>query len=129
MAIKHQRDYYASLGDGLEKSDCAVRALSVAGCMSYADAHAVLARHGRLPRKPTRWNVIRRAMEELFPEVQFQGLEGTCPLTLARVCEIYPKGNFILFTRRHAFALCDGVVHDWQPHPRCRIVGFYKLCD
>ena len=129
MPIKHQRDYYASLGDGLERSDCAVRAISIAACISYEAAHALLEKHGRQRGKPTKWTVIRKAMEDLFPEVWFKSFASTKPLTLVRICELYPKGNFVLFTTRHAFALCDGVVHDWQSHPLCRVIGFYKLCD
>lgn len=121
--MKHSRDEYA-VNTGLgERSDCVVRAVSVAGCMDYHVAHALLKRHGRRDRKPTYIHTTIEAIREAFAvEVRYA---ERC--TLASFVNKHQSGHYVLLTSSHALALVDGVVYDWASHPRCRVVWYFKL--
>lgn len=123
MGIKHSRDMYADKSGLGEQRDCVVRAVSVAGCLDYHQAHALLAKHGRRPRCATYIRSTIGAMREGFgSEVRYGN-----KLTLAQFAAKHSKGHYVLLTSSHAIALVDGVVYDWAPHPRCRIVWYFQL--
>lgn len=135
--MKHAREPYASLGGGLnEHNDCVVRAFSLAGNLPYTRVHAVLAKHGRKRRGHTEYHVSITAQEELFPHTKFRSTAqiaygGTyniiqSPTTVA-FTKAHPVGRYICFTRTHAFALIDGVVHDWKSCPRARVKMYCQV--
>lgn len=52
--------------------------------------------------------------------------------TVAQFIKAYPTGRWFVATKDHAFAIIDGVVHDWPnfiPKTRRRIEGWYQLED
>lgn len=130
--IKRSRDAYAlrecpaSIG---ETNDCAVRSLAVAAGITYGEAYNALANVGRQPRRGVPMRLIVRALRNLqishvvrpvgklvrrlrrgsytqfVVRVQYP--------TLKQVLEQYPTGSHAVATREHAFAIVDGVVHDW----------------
>ena len=123
MPIAHSRSLYADRSGYDESRDCVVRALSVAGCMSYADAHALLARAGRKPRRGTR---IESTMAALATGFKAQ-LHYAGRVSLASFVASHPTGHYVLLTCNHALALVDGVVYDWKLTPRCQIRWYAQL--
>lgn len=119
--MKWTNTEYAT-GNG-ERNDCSVRAYAVAACVSYESAHQLYTKHGRLPGKRTRYMTTTLVLRETFPNAT-----SLSPyISLNRFVAMNPKGHFILHTKSHAFALCDGIVHDWGNHPRYRILEAWKL--
>lgn len=116
MAIKRDSvSYAAPVGD---KRDCAVRALSIAANMPYGRAHAYYQMAGRKDNKGTPWAATQR----LFGELGYERLNtycwqsstvGSMYSTVAQFLRMYPVGRFWLCRHGHAFAVVDGVVHDW----------------
>ena len=127
--MKHLRESYASLGDGLnEHNDCVVRAFSLAGNLPYTQVHAVLAKHGRKHRGRTKYRVSTAARKELFPDDPFYSTVMDVPTT-ARFVKAHPVGRYICFTRTHAFALIEGVVHDWKSSPKARVKMYCQVSN
>lgn len=123
MSIVHSRELYAEDSKLNERNDCVVRAISVAGCMSYADAHALLRRHGRRWRRGTPIQVTIQAIKEAFgAPCEYIGGIG-----LSHFAIMHPTGHYVCLTSSHAFALVEGKVYDWAPHPRCRVKWCFKL--
>ena len=123
MQITHSRELYADRSDLNESRDCVVRATSVAGCMSYADAHKLLFDHGRKFRRGTPIAVTMAALKDEFGA-------SVCHANrtpLSRFVAEHPEGHYVLLTCNHALALVDGKVYDWEPHPRCLIRWYFKL--
>lgn len=93
-----------------DRNDCCVRALSVAANLPYEQCHALMAKHGRKNGKGTPYATSDAVHAELGHEVtRHRGLGPT----LAQFIRANPKGRFVVHRKWHAFALVDGVVHDW----------------
>jgi hypothetical protein len=118
---------YAAPAEGAnETNDCAVRALAVAACIAYADAHAIMARNGRRPRRGTPTDIITKACRDAAPGAEsLTWSELYVPRvdsryysrgfrTVAAFARAYPVGHFVAWSRTHAFAIVDGVLHDWR---------------
>lgn len=125
---------YADLpGKPGEKLDCSVRALAVAADISYDEAHAALKEAGRPDGKRTPHATSR----ELYRKLGFRcciirqggiachGLR----MTLMQFIAANPRGRFIVHRRGHAFAVLDGVVHDWArgTGPRSRVTNAWQI--
>lgn len=117
-----RREEYATGGVG-NKKDCSVRALAVAACISYDEAHEAFRKHGRLTDAPTFYNVSHATYKSLFPEAGWRSYG----MSLSRFLRSHDRGHYVLHTRTHAFAVCDGVVHDWTFRPRCVVREFIRL--
>ena len=113
-------DYTAGQGD---KNDCSVRAYMVAACVSYENAYRLFTKHGRGLGKRTRFNTTNAVIRETFPQASYFQPH----ISLKRFVTHHPKGHYILHNKHHAFALCDGVIHDWNKHPRYKIQVAWKL--
>jgi hypothetical protein len=120
--MRHNREEYASNGaDYGERSDCAVKALACAASMPYGKAHALFAKHGRLPGRPTKSYVSWLVYKEL-------GLTALRPIertTLSQFCRMHPTGRYTVYISGHVLAVKDGVVNDWWPKPRRIVKAFY----
>jgi hypothetical protein len=91
-----------------ENKDCSVRAHAVAACVSYAEAHALYAKHGRAARCPTSYSTTYAAMREVA------SMElGSPRCTIAAFVKARPVGHYVVHVSAHALAIVDGVVHDW----------------
>jgi len=125
-----------------ESRDCSVRALATATGLPYAEAHAVMAASGRLPKQAWWTDRGLKFLAELgvikFEEVKlidwsdraeskalFRSYEldkGDVydrrqrsrfkAVTIGALLRRLPAGHYVCHTRDHAFALIDGVVHD-----------------
>ena len=114
---------------GRETRDCAVRALAVAACVSYDEAHAACKAEGRRDRQGTYEGTLKRAAMRLAPGAScLRYDDGFYGKTARDVAAMFPVGHFVLWSRNHAFALCDGVLHDWDNRSGlCRVVGGVRL--
>lgn len=138
MALRKTSEAYAtcrpkdSSAFAGETNDCSVRAFSLALNIPYAEAHALCAKHGRQYGKGTLWWTSHKVAWDcdMVPVLTYDAYapRGARYPTLAQFIKEYPKGHFYLIRRGHAFALIDGVVHDWThgTGARSRILRAYK---
>ena len=101
--------------------DCSVRAISIAADIPYADAQQAFKEAGREDGKGTPWEVSCALYERLgflrhhTRRCHYAGRRAVVRyMTVAQFIRAHPKGRFTLHRRGHAFALIDGVVHDWS---------------
>lgn len=128
--IPKDSSMYSAVTD--ERNACAVRALSVAANMPYEIARRLYAKHGRKPNDGAYRFTTRAVMDEL----DYQPVAHFAPvlcravfITLAQFIKAHPRGRYWLGRKGHAFALIDGVVHDWAwgGSARCRITAAYRI--
>lgn len=113
-----------------ERHDCAVRALAIALGAEYDNARALYAAYGRKPRQGTPSSVTAALMQWVgATTVDHWNPRSLLNLTLAQFIQAHPTGCYWLARRGHAFALLDGVVHDWRhgTGARSRIVQAYRM--
>jgi hypothetical protein len=110
--------------------DCSVRALAVASGKSYGECHALFACAGRAPNCGTSVAASRFIHEETLGYKKIDTWTDWMGFpTLHVFVQSHPRGRYILHTRDHAFALIDGVVHDWTngTGSRGRIVRAWEV--
>lgn len=110
-------------GDDNEYNDCSIRAYSIAACVSYDHAHALFTKHGRTPKKRTSIDTTISVLRKTFPNA----IHLFPQMSLSCFMKLHPIGHYLLHTSSHAFALCDGIVHDWSYHPRYKIRHAWRL--
>jgi len=148
MALQKITRSYTEPGIEGETRDCAVRAIAVACCVSYAEAYFACEIAGRRPREATYVPEMLGALTLVLGKVPPR-IEGTfrhrgglarrdywsagrsdyMPDTLTQFLAKHPEGHYVLYSYNHAFAVCDGVVHDYQQTtgPRTRIQGGWRV--
>lgn len=123
MAITKTWTKYSTIkpSDIAERNDCAVRALAIAMGITYGEAHDAHAKRGRQFGKGTRWSCSILVARDMGL-VQLPISPCARP-TLAQFVRVNRKGRFWVCRSGHAFAIVDGVVHDWETGtgPRSRI--------
>jgi hypothetical protein len=121
-------EYYFTDGGRLssshknEKRDCTVRALAVAGQMSYDTAHGLLKEFGR---KDGHGFHSKKGLPKITG-----GRSCKRSGTVGKFCKENPVGRFYCGIRGHAFAVIDGVVHDWNDNlvkPKSRITSAWRV--
>ena len=122
--MKHDRDTYALDGRD-ERRDCAVRAFSVAACVSYDSAHALFEKFGRRDRHATSLAMSVSVLRDQFPAAQRITFR-TC--TVGAFLKNHIDGHYIVFVRNHCFAVCDGIIFDWKPALKRIVKSAWKLC-
>jgi len=126
-----------------ETNDCTVRALMAAADISYAQAHATMAKHGRKNGTGTTHRVQLDAYTEHGGQLRaiFGSTKGAkyraniakdVPhvegITLGRLIAEIPMGRFICIMRGHAFALIDRKLADGGPlKAGTRIQAIYRF--
>ena len=127
VEIKHSREVYASASqlEFNERNDCAVRAYATASCIDYARALELFAKHGRKAKHGTFLSVTESVVRTEFPNVFAIGYPDRP--SLASWVSKHTEGHYMVFTAGHAFAVVDGVVHDWKPGERRRVQWTMKL--
>jgi hypothetical protein len=117
---------------GTENADCAVRAVMVACCIDYDAAHRLFDAAGRVPRQATPWAITVRVAEQAAGPIVVESTYDNSQLhrpTLKQWLAKHPVGHYIVRNGRHAFAVCDGVLHDWRSTtgPRTRVYGSIRV--
>jgi hypothetical protein len=131
---KNSRQYSAARPENFSKEnkDCVVRAFSVVLGRSYEEIHAACKMHGRKSGCGTTGHTQELVAEEYdMKKVPLSVL--TCGTqfnpTLQQFINAHPRGRYYLTRRGHAFAVIDGVVHDWMrgTGARSRIIRAYQV--
>jgi len=108
--MKIESTGYAAPSPFVDASDCSIRALAVACGLRYATASAVFASQGRAHGRGTDLLTTELVHERLLAMRRVRAVESW---RLAHVAQMLSKGRYVLHKRKHAFALVDGVIHDW----------------
>lgn len=124
-STNYQREVYATGGSN-ESNDCSVRAFATVACIPYEESHALFKKHGRLDFQATYGFITRAVIDEQFPEnINLSGSVGD--LTINQFVERFPVGHYMVHVNKHALAICDGVIHDWQLSLRKRINNAWRI--
>ncbi len=126
--MKRNSTGYSAPRPEYDRRDCSVRALSVAVECSYEQASAVFSAAGRRLKKGTSVDLSRTVHEDWLHMEPIPGMAG-CPVLI--FMDLYPKGAFVLHRRGHAFAVIDGVLHDWEEGTKARseIISAWKVTE
>ena len=110
-----------------ERNDCFVRALATASDIPYYQAHDLLKWLGRKERHSTQINISEQVCKtgnhalELCKIAPARPVKGY--ITHAQFIKQHPKGTFLVMTKRHIWAIKDGVSFDsWMPGAKKRII-------
>lgn len=126
-----------------ETNDCTVKGVALVTGVSYADAHAALAKHGRQNRKGCYMGVQRAALRDLgfvmmqvdvrsrfinnYPGVHSK-LKGATTHHMKRFNKVWADGNtYLVYTRGHVAAVVNGVNLDWTVGRAKRVVAVYQI--
>lgn len=115
----------------IEQNDCTVRSLANATGMDYADAHALLKKHGRKDRRGAQYRTFVDAYAEAgFEVVSVHGttrcarvaeriaeVEASKGITLKTIMPNLQHGVYIVNTTGHALAVVHGKVIDTFSSP------------
>ena len=123
-----------------EHMDCTVHATAIAAQIPYFEAHELLARFGRRPRRgvkyrdfiawatsPITW-ATSPSPKGVIGAYRVQRVKLDKPVTLAQFLKDFPNGRFVVRKRGHVFAVIDGKQFDASPNDlRCRLTGVYHF--
>lgn len=121
---------YAAVQPAWDTQDCSVRALAVATGVNYETASATFSARGRRLGKATEAELSRRLYEDVLGMRRITLAEG---LRLEAFLRVASSGSFIVHTKRHAFAVVEGVVCDWEgtrtSHGGTKLEQVWKVTD
>ena len=119
-----------------EKDDCVVRAFSIVLDRPYNEVHSTCEKHGRKFAHGTSGNIQRTVAQEYgMVEVTWKELRALSSSalypTVLQFLKAFPKGRYYVCRDGHAFAIIDGVIHDWARGTgiRSRIIRCFKVKD
>jgi hypothetical protein len=127
-AMRKDTTSYGADRPAWDKNDCSVRALAVATGVPYAVASVAYSVLGRRVRAGTEVSLSERLHIEILGMVQITAVEG---MDLETFLQVAPKGRYVVHKVGHAFAVVDGVVHDWEntTRPATRITRVWKVTE
>jgi hypothetical protein len=103
-----------------ETNDCVVLAFTVAAQISYATAHQLCKKHGRIDGRGTYDHTVHKVAIELGATPidlingrNIIGLRRDDWPTVQQFVLTHPAGRYFIIRGGHAFAIVDGAVHDW----------------
>jgi hypothetical protein len=110
-----------------EANDCTVRALEMTTRLSYAEAHALMEKHGR---KVGQGAHIDAAVHELGGRRVYDEWYTPRQITVAEATKRYAKGFYIIRIRGHVFAVVDGKQIDCALNtPRHKVRSVFEMPD
>lgn len=131
---KQSTSYSAKATVPGETKDCHVRALALVLGISYDESHQIHKEEGRVDGKPTFYSTSQKISTRFgLAPVRYEntkyGRDGDP--TIKQFVWDHPKGKYLVHRSGHAFAVIDGVVHDWNrgTGPRSRVVWAAKFGD
>ncbi len=126
--MKKVSDLYAAEKVAWDKDDCSVRALAVACGVPYAVASVALSVTGRRVKQGTDLETTIRLHEEFLGMVRVRSAKG---MDLETFCLVAPKGAYVVHKKGHAFAVIDGIVHDWESttKPSTMVLRVWRVTD
>ena len=126
--MKKDTTAYGAERPAWDKADCSVRALATAAGVSYAAASVAFSAFGRQLRQGTPIHLSHRLHEQALG---MRRIETAAGMSLGEFVKIAQTGRFVVHKKRHAFAIVNGVVHDWQDtsSERTTIVEVWKVTE
>ena len=109
--MKRDSTAYGAVRPVWDRADCCIRAVAVSTGCTYELASAMFSAAGRKLRTGTSVEMTYH-VHEMF--LRMKRVKDVCGWPLAAFIAAYPKGRFILHRRGHAFAVVNGVLHDWE---------------
>jgi len=113
--MKKDTTAYGAERPAWDKSDCSVRALAVATGVPYAVASAVFSAQGRKLKAGTPVTLSDNLFVNILGMRRVEMAEG---IRLEAFLTVARSGRYIVHKRGHAFAVVEGVVHDWESTTR-----------
>ena len=128
-----------------EHMDCTVHATAIAAQIPYFEAHQLLARFGRRPRRgvsyrdfiawatsPTGYSItgnkVMMGPKGVIGAYRVQRVNLDKRVTLGQFLKDFPNGRFVVRKSGHVFAVIDGKQFDASPNGlRCRLTGVYHF--
>lgn len=105
-----------------ETNDCTVKAWFNVFNAPYHLCHKYLKGYGRVHRRGMTLDQIKRALNGCKKtKVVYGPYSDKNRITVTQFCKKHPVGRYYVTSRGHAFAIIDGVVHDWHHGPRRQI--------
>lgn len=119
---------YSAVRPEWDKNDCSVRALACATKVSYIVASMTFSAQGRSVKKGTPTELSIKLHEEVLGMRRIAMAEG---MRLEDFVAAAKTGSFIIHKASHAFALVDGVIHDWATTTKdsTQIVRAWKVTE
>ncbi len=102
---------YSAVRPEWDKNDCSVRALACATGVRYIVASTIFTAQGRSVKKGTPTELSIKLHEEVLGMRRIELAEG---MRLEDFLGFAKTGRFVVHKAHHAFAVVDGVVHDWE---------------
>lgn len=115
--MKRDSTSYSEVRPTYDKGDCSVRALAVGTGCTYEQASAVFSAAGRQMKHGTSQDTSHKVHVEWLKMKPLENVKGW---SVAAFIAANPSGTFILHRRRHAFAVVNGVLHDWEIGTKAR---------
>ena len=109
--MKKDSTSYGADRPAWDKSDCSVRALACATNVPYTVASVTFSARGRSVKKGTSGVLSAQLYEEVLGMREIQVASG---MRLDEFLSYAPTGRFLVHKTGHAFAIIEGVVHDWD---------------
>ncbi len=117
-----------------EDNDCSVKAVAIAGRVTYDLAHKTLEMYGRRHRKGASVGAIAAA----FMSIQASMIEidrdklikrnGGRTLTVNNIVQHLSKSkNYVLYIAGHILAVKNGQVQDWTEGRRHHVTSIYEI--
>lgn len=113
--MKRDSASYGAIQPTYDKNDCSIRAISVAAGCTYAQASAMFSAAGRKLKKGTDVATSRTIHETWL---HMEPVNDAPDMTIEMFILWYPRGSYVLHKSGHAFAIVDGVLHDWEDTTR-----------
>ncbi len=109
----------------LERSDCAVRAVTAVTGRPRATVYDHFIRNGRRPGRRSANGLAEKVTRQLGFTLEPWEVKARTIRTLER--ELPSKGAFLIEVRGHMLAVVDGETRDWSSGRRHRIMNVWRV--
>jgi len=108
-----------------DKSDCSVRAVAVACGITYEQSSVLFAAFGRSLKQGTSIEISRQVHEAKLKMYRIDA----CEMPLSHFALLYDTGSYVVHKKGHAFAVVEGVVHDWDSttKPSTQVIRAWRI--
>ena len=139
--IKKSYTAYSGVSNGVfDNNDCHVRAFALVLGITYEESHRLHKEAGRKDGAATWYGTSRKLIaDHCLKEVKYDDCKYGITYkngkfhypTVKQFIWDHPKGKFLIHRDGHAFAIINGVVHDWSvgTGPRSRVIYAAKFGD
>jgi len=112
-----------------ERNDCTVKALAIAGGLTYGVAHTMLAKRGRKFCKGAYTRDVISALTELGKTIEYVTEHASFKniKTIKSLKMLNLKACYLITTAQHILTMKDGVIHDWTNERLHRIKEIYRV--